>query len=312
MADVFTKIIDSNNIRQGRSVVVAGQLGDYSYNEPDLYESENSGQYLDTRLIKTNTDDDGGIDELTNYYIPYALNGDLNNSYLEYHVLGSGTSSRKPLMFHKNSNGNNGNPKVNHCIYGNTDDNAPSSPATIATVNTFSNNGQAWWRVYTRNTANAMLIHTDFLPNGGLRLFPISASPTASGQTNTLYTDTDFVLKSMNPSGLIRKIGRGGGIHPNVDAATITFNCNSGLMHKVTLTANRILAISNYAEGDVVQIRLTQDNGGSRTVTWWSNISWAGGSAPTLTTTGNKSDWITIICTANSGTFDGSVAMANV
>jgi len=37
-------------------------------------------------------------------------------------------------------------------------------------------------------------------------------------------------------------------------------------------------------------INIKQDATGSRTVTWFSGITWAGGSAPTLTTTANKTD----------------------
>ena len=63
-------------------------------------------------------------------------------------------------------------------------------------------------------------------------------------------------------------------------------------------------------------IRFTQDGTGSRTVVWndvdspdSSNayVAWAGGSAPTLTTTPGKSDTLGFICTSGTAYFDGYV-----
>lgn len=94
-------------------------------------------------------------------------------------------------------------------------------------------------------------------------------------------------------------------------SGNITFNLNDGLVRLFTLTGNATLAVSNVVAGDIIKFRLQQDGVGSRTITWFNTIKWAGGSAPTLTTTANKADWITIICTS-SGNYDGAVAMANV
>src|SRR3990167_672614 len=74
------------------------------------------------------------------------------------------------------------------------------------------------------------------------------------------------------------------------DGATVTFNLASGNKQRVTLAGNRTLALSNVQNGHAFVIRLLQDGTGSRTVTWFSTIKWAGGSAPTLTTTANKAD----------------------
>lgn len=72
--------------------------------------------------------------------------------------------------------------------------------------------------------------------------------------------------------------------------STITFNMLTSGNHTVTLTGNPTLAVSNVSAGQIFSINLTQDATGSRTVTWFSGISWAGGSAPTLTTTASKAD----------------------
>ena len=58
-------------------------------------------------------------------------------------------------------------------------------------------------------------------------------------------------------------------------------------------------------------LRLLQDGTGSRTVTWFSTIKWAGGSAPTLTTTASKADVFGFLCTATDA-YDGFVVGQNI
>jgi len=90
------------------------------------------------------------------------------------------------------------------------------------------------------------------------------------------------------------------------DGETVTFDLAKGNIHTVTLGGNRTLALSNPTVGQCFIIRLQQDGTGSRTVTWFSTIKWPGGSAPTLTTTANKTDTFGFICTA-SDQYDGYI-----
>lgn len=96
----------------------------------------------------------------------------------------------------------------------------------------------------------------------------------------------------------------------DTDAATITFDLSTSL-HTVTLGNNRKLALSNETVGQTFVIRLVQDGTGSRTVTWFTTIKWAGGSAPTLTTTASKTDVFGFICTS-AGNYDGFVIGQNL
>lgn len=82
-------------------------------------------------------------------------------------------------------------------------------------------------------------------------------------------------------------------------------------VHNVVLGGNRTLALSNVSVGQIFTIRLTQDATGSRTVTWFTTIKWAGGSAPTLTTTVNKADTFIFICTS-ANNYDGYIVGQNV
>ena len=98
----------------------------------------------------------------------------------------------------------------------------------------------------------------------------------------------------------------------NSDGATVTFDLNEANVHTVTLGGNRTFAISNETAGQKFIIRILQDGTGSRLVsTWFSTIKWAGGSAPTLTTTAGKADVVGFIVTGTD-TYDGFVVGQNI
>jgi len=78
------------------------------------------------------------------------------------------------------------------------------------------------------------------------------------------------------------------------DGATIALDWNNSNVQSVTLAGNRTFTFANPKDGGRYLIALKQDATGSRTVTW-PTITWAGGSAPTLTTTANKTDLITLV-----------------
>lgn len=89
------------------------------------------------------------------------------------------------------------------------------------------------------------------------------------------------------------------------DGGTVTFDMAASNIHTVVLGGNRTLALSNVVAGQAFLIRLTQ-GGGSNTVTWFSTIKWSGGNAPTLTTTGGKTDVFGFLCTS-TGNYDGFI-----
>jgi len=105
-------------------------------------------------------------------------------------------------------------------------------------------------------------------------------------------------------------------LEANSDGSTVTFDLNEANVHTVTLgvglgDGTRTFAISNETAGQKFIIRILQDGTGSRTVTWFSTIKWAGGSAPTLTTTANKADVVGFIVTGTD-TYDGFVVGQNI
>jgi len=77
------------------------------------------------------------------------------------------------------------------------------------------------------------------------------------------------------------------------DAATVTLDFSSktkGNVRTLTLGGNRTLATTGDVDGQMLTIYLIQDATGTRTVTWWSGITWltGDGSIPTLPTAANK------------------------
>lgn len=82
-----------------------------------------------------------------------------------------------------------------------------------------------------------------------------------------------------------------GGISALVDGATITPDFSLANNFSVTLGGNRVLGNpTNQTAGQPGQITITQDATGARTLSYGSNWKFAGGSAPTLTTTAGAVD----------------------
>lgn len=121
----------------------------------------------------------------------------------------------------------------------------------------------------------------------------------ASGETNV-----DLRIAGKGTGKVKHTTGVYGDLTSDTDGATVTFNMATSNFHTVTLGGNRTLALSNVGTGQAFLINLKQDGTGSRTVTWFSGISWPAGTTPTLTTTANKTDSFGFLCTG-SGAYIG-------
>lgn len=93
---------------------------------------------------------------------------------------------------------------------------------------------------------------------------------------------------------------------------TATLDLSLGNDHRITMPAGNItIALTGVVTSQKFMISITQDSVGSRTVTWFNTIRWAGGSVPSLTATANKRD-IFVFVQTGSATYDGVVAGQNI
>jgi hypothetical protein len=76
------------------------------------------------------------------------------------------------------------------------------------------------------------------------------------------------------------------------DGATIAVDFSVAENNQVTLGGNRTFTFANPQVGVIYCLKLIQDSTGSRLATWPSTVVWAGGSAPTLTTTAAYNDML--------------------
>lgn len=71
---------------------------------------------------------------------------------------------------------------------------------------------------------------------------------------------------------------------------------STATMHNVTLTANCTFTFPTATAGRSFTLALTQGGSGSYTVTWPAAVKWAGGTAPTLSTSVGKVDYLKFVC----------------
>lgn len=96
-------------------------------------------------------------------------------------------------------------------------------------------------------------------------------------------------------------------------AGTATLDLSKGNVHHITMPAGNItIAISNSTAGQCIILRILQDGTGSRTVTWFTTIKWAGGSTPTLTTAASKADTFGFEVTTAGSAYDGFIVGQNI
>jgi hypothetical protein len=94
--------------------------------------------------------------------------------------------------------------------------------------------------------------------------------------------------------------------------SSVTLDLDQSNFHQVTLSGNPITI--NVANADIGQrfiIRLKQDNTGSRTVNWFSTISWPGGGPPALSTSTGVADLLGFVATA-SNEYDGFLMVSGI
>jgi hypothetical protein len=91
----------------------------------------------------------------------------------------------------------------------------------------------------------------------------------------------------------------------DIGAATAV-NWSQGNVQSVTLTGSvTFTAFSNGQDGGKYILLVRQGGSGSYTVTWPANVRWPGGTAPILSTTAGKTDYVGFLYNGLNATFDG-------
>lgn len=188
------------------------------------------------------------------------------------------------------------------------------------TTHNFSDLFLATGAVVNYANGDVLLTHTAGVLTLGTGNLIVTTAGTATGsvvtttgtQTLTNKTLTAPTIAASTMSGSHQVTGRTyGDLDVLTDGATITVDWSLGNTFTVTLGGDRTVAFSNTVDGQLVKIRFLQDGTGTRVITSWpATVKWAGGAAPTLTTTASKADWLGFIRTA-SGAFDGFRLSAN-
>ena len=93
-------------------------------------------------------------------------------------------------------------------------------------------------------------------------------TPTLTNPTVTNYVETPYSANS---------------------GTAITLALTNGTVQIITLTGNATITMPTATSGKSFIMYLKQDGTGSRTVTW-STVKWAGGTAPTITSTASRQD----------------------
>lgn len=144
---------------------------------------------------------------------------------------------------------------VNEITIGNA---ATGNPPTISATGNDSNIGIT---VTSKGSGNAIITS----PSGEVQL--------------TAKTKADVTYGSITDQG-------------TQSSGTVTLNWATTNRHKIVLSGSSVtIAHSNQTTGQTALLQVAQDSTGSRTLSW-SGVTWAGGVAPTLTTTASKIDLI--------------------
>lgn len=108
------------------------------------------------------------------------------------------------------------------------------------------------------------------------------------GVSDGLMRDNDYATKLELNETRTRQAS-----DQSASSGTVTLNYTNGDLFKVTASGSISIAVSNMPTGKVSSLTLQAINFGGYSITWPSGIKWAGGAAPSLTTTGT--DFISIM-----------------
>lgn len=180
------------------------------------------------------------------------------------------------------------------------DDHFRTTYALIASI--YANSGNGWSSSYLP-ASNP--VYTGTL-TGGTGIVNLGSGQFYKDGSGNVCVGTTTPIGAFTVAGSTAFSGNYTETSTSVTAASsTTLNCALGTVFNVTMSASiTTLAFSNVpttGRAYTMTLLLVQDATGSRTVTWPAAVKWASGTAPTLTTTANRADVVTLF-TVNGGT----------
>lgn len=146
-------------------------------------------------------------------------------------------------------------------------------------VKTLKLNGQAATKVLIGSTSTTFRDDAD-----SADILRLTETAVETGQ------EVDFKDGSKTTAGLhsARRHTQTGG----------TINWANGNIQRTLLSSNTTISFSNQVVGSILILEILQNGTGGHTVTFPAGVAWGGGSAPTVTTAGNRKDVFGFICVA--------------
>jgi hypothetical protein len=140
------------------------------------------------------------------------------------------------------------------------------------------------------NDEDAAAVLASLSLDADLATFSLPASTTISAFAKTLLDDTSAKAARATLAALPAAA------YELTDDATIAIDWDNGATQYVVLGATgRTVTFANPVNGAVYRFIIIQDGSGSQTITTWPTIKWAGGVAPTLSTTADYIDIVTLL-----------------
>lgn len=176
---------------------------------------------------------------------------------------------------------------------------------SLSTTNTNLNEAEYYYELRRTDVAvpiiNGRAVFSYDAPQGTEQTQSLAFSYSAASVSLSVFSVTDMLTYPLTSVKFLNGLGQWAplaGIQQTLtDGATINWDVSVGDYAKVTLGGNRTIANpTNTVNGAFYILEVIQDGTGSRTLTWGSNFVWSSDTAPTLTTTLNKRDFIGFIC----------------
>lgn len=130
-----------------------------------------------------------------------------------------------------------------------------------------------------------------------------SSTPTTPGANNWKLYPTSSGWFTVDDAGVVHRLTEHAITSSQVSAYTV--NWLSSSIVELTLTGNVTLTFSNLAASRAMTLVVIQGGSGSYTLTYPASVDWAGGAAPTLTTTVGGVDVLTFFVRADGTTVLG-------